>query len=443
MPRVLIIAYHFYPDLEVGAVRSVKFAKYLPAFGWEPYILTVNPRYYRSFDNPGQEFGFPIYRTSKWPTLDDLYLNLKNKIRSNKKPGNDPENGPNYSTISIDEKREYKRPLWKRLLDSLSATPDKNIGWLFPAVFNAIRLIRKNKIDVIYSSGPPWTCHLIGLIAKLFTGRKLVVDFRDPWESRPNVPSRLSVKIGDHLKNAVITKSDHVVTSTPLLTDKFKNNYHLSDDKCSTILNGFDEEDFVGRAKSTKMNNDPLNILYAGTLYTQRDPSSFFAAISELIEENFLRKEEIRIEFLGKNDFGENRTKNVLRIFGLEDITFSFDAVPKDIFYDKIIDADVLLLIQSGSSRNLIPGKTFEYLATGNTILALISEGATHNLLCEFDNVLIADIDDKEKIKDCIKIIVNERSISTNISPENKIKLQKLTRRGQTEKLVQILNKLI
>ena len=99
--------------------------------------------------------------------------------------------------------------------------------------------------------------------------------------------------------------------------------------------------------------------------------------------------------------------------------------------------------MQSADADNLIPGKTFEYLATGNIILALISKGATSDLLSEFDNVLIADSNDKDQIKVCIKRINNEKSTLSKIPSNYKMKLRMLTRRVQTEKLAQILNRLI
>ncbi len=445
MPKVLIIAYHFHPDLEVGAVRSVKFAKYLPSYGWDPYILTVETRYYPTVDTSDHEYSFKIHRTSKWLTLDDLISMLKKKIKRHKNPENNSGQKISDSTASAGERLPIRRPLWKKLIDSLSATPDEHIGWFFPGVFAAIKLIRKNKIDIIYASGPPFTGHLIGLAAKFFTGRKLVVDFRDPWTMGVRLyahSNKLSDFVERCLERAVITKARLIITATPLIASQFKNKYYLKDGKCSTIFNGYDEEDFEGRVKMTKNKNEPLSFLYAGTLYMGRDPSAFFEAVSELIAENLINKEEIRIEFVGKNDLGDAKIRNLIRELKLDGIVFSSGPIPKDRYFDKIMNADVLLVIQSEMANSAIPGKTFEYLATGNKILALIPPGMTSEFLSQFNSVLEAGINDKKAIKNCITKLMNERNIGTNTIESDKVKLREITRRKQTEKLAQIMSNL-
>ena len=193
MPKVLMIAYHFYPDLEVGAVRSVKFARYLPEFGWEPYVLTTDLCHIPKQDKSPLGFDCSIYRVSKWPTIDDGYMWLKKRIRS-PQPSMNAAAEQSKQITKADNQIPPAPPFWKRFISSLSQTPDENIGWLIPAAREAARLIKKHRINVIYTSGPPHTCHLVGLSAKLLTGRKLVVDFRDPWTS--------GIRIGSHF-NAV------------------------------------------------------------------------------------------------------------------------------------------------------------------------------------------------------------------------------------------------
>ena len=167
MNKILIISYHYHPDLAVGAMRAVKFAKYLPENGWEPVILTVKSKYHSQIDISKSSDNCKVYRTLKLPVFDDIYLKLKSILLSDK--SNNKNNSYSNSDPSGNSEELLKRtPLWKRMIFSFSNTPDNKIGWILPGVFKGLRIIKQENIDVIYSSGPPWTCHIIGLLLKLF-----------------------------------------------------------------------------------------------------------------------------------------------------------------------------------------------------------------------------------------------------------------------------------
>jgi glycosyltransferase involved in cell wall biosynthesis len=446
MPKILLIAYHFHPDLEVGAVRSVKFAKYLPDFGWEPFVLTVDSRHIPKVDQSPLGFECRIFRTGKWPTLDDGYRWFKRKVRTRKPSAANGKDDQMQSAKMDVASRADLPPFWKRFISSLSQTPDDAIGWLVPASINAVRIIRKYKIDVIYTSGPPHTCHLVGLIAKLLTGRKLAVDFRDPWTSGNRIGSHfnaVSLAAERFLERRLMSRADMVVSSTEAITGQLTNRHSLPARKIATIPNGYDEDDFKGRTRIAPISGKPLVFLYAGTLYMGRDPSPLFRAIAELISCGELGKNEINLEILGNVEYGQGRLRRIIDSLGIEDIVKIDAPLPRDRYFDQIINADALILMQSESAGPQIPGKTYEYLATGNDILGLLPEGATRDYLRNFKNVFLADPSDLNNIKECIIGIKNHaRQSSGNFDINNEL-LQSITRRQKAQDLANLLNGII
>lgn len=405
MKKILMLAYHFHPDPSVGALRSVKFAKYLPSFGWEPHVVSVDSRFYGTKDKVPLDFDCTIQRTGKWPTPSDLYLNLKSVFGRISKHRNVIGQ---KDAIGEDEVADLKhqRVKWRQFLNSLWSTPDLHVGWLCPAVRRSVDLIRREGIDVIYSSGPPHTAHIVGWITKLITGKKLVTDFRDPWSfalvHKTGTPS-YAIAIEQYLERKVISASDLVLTTVPELRDKFIESYGpLLNGKCYSILNGFDEEDFAGLQRHPKSPNKPITLLHAGTLYYGRDPSKFCEVVACLLREGTIDRRELVIKFVGSVDLSLAGIRKVVAENDLsENVVFS-QRVDRATYLSMIMNADILLLVQSSLASLAIPAKTFDYLATGNEIIALVGSGSTSNYLAGIERAHVTDLDDTTSIRSAI-----------------------------------------
>ena len=441
MKKILLIAYHYYPDLQVGAQRTIKYVKYLPQFGWEPHVLSVDPRHYPQVDDAPLGFDCPVYRTSRWPLPDDIYKWLK-RILS----GNGQQSASSGEAPAGNSKRAQAPavPAWKKFLNSLSMTPDNFSGWYLPAVIAARRLIRKHRYDVIYSSGPPQTCHMVGLTAHRLTGTPWVADFRDPWL----FPKGRDRHVLDWTKNFDIKYEAQtaryaslVITTTDEWRDHLKQLYHpLLEHKCHTIINGFDTDDFkaIGE-RQPKDTSKPVTLLYAGNLYAGRDPSTMLKAAGELVSEGFIAAGDIAFEFYGNNDIDMNRISRITSDYDLQSCVRFNSPVGRDQYLKLLREADVLILIQAASGRVHIPAKAFEYLGTGNEILTLTSEGATRNFMSGFDNVSIAELDNEGEIKAAMRnLIIRVKSGTPGTGSDEK--LQSITKRALTEKFAGLLD---
>jgi hypothetical protein len=130
MNKILMITYHFYPDLAIGAQRTNKYAKYLPHVGWQAYILSVVPKDYDQLDKSSPEFDCPVYRCVRWPVISELYIKLKQTLRTRRSPS---EAKGSASRAPSAEAAAVSRSWLQKFVYTISATPDGFIGWYIPA----------------------------------------------------------------------------------------------------------------------------------------------------------------------------------------------------------------------------------------------------------------------------------------------------------------------
>ena len=172
MKKILIITYYWPPSGGAGVQRWLKFSKYLPEFGYEPVILSVDEKEasYAQLDysllaeiNP----GMAIHKTRTFEPYN-LYRKLSNKKEI-------PYGGfSNQKRITLFEK-------FSRFVRGNLFVPDPRKGWNRFAYKKAAELIRREQIEVVVTSGPPHSTHLIGRRLKRHFGVKWIADFRDPW----------------------------------------------------------------------------------------------------------------------------------------------------------------------------------------------------------------------------------------------------------------------
>ncbi len=442
--NILLIVFHFYPDTAIGAIRSEKFVKFLPELDWNPFVLTVKNKYFRNKSDEQPDFKCPIYRTGKLPILGDFYRKFKSwQKRNNNSSSNDQE----HSKLAGDKKDYSSTNVtsnWKKYINILSSIPDEHMGWIIPATIKAIRLIRKNKIDIIYSSSPPHTCHIIALLVKMFTNCKWVADFRDPWSMAIKsgyVDVPIYRKIENYLEKRVILKADMIISTTVDIQKSFQGLYpEIDKEKYFTVYNGYDEAEMPDCPKPDN-GKGYVQFLYAGNLWGGRDPYALIEAVGVITCAENLDLPKIRIDFYGTFEIDPQKTDKSIDKYELRD-NIAFNKPVKRTEYLNIISkADILILMQGPLQSTCIPAKTFEYLATGNSILALVTPGATADFLSKFKNVEMAHPYKNDEIETAILQILKNYKDRLSLDPEHFNKLQKYTRKNQTIYLAELLNK--
>lgn len=359
--KVLIIAYYFPPMGMGGVQRVAKFVKYLPQFGWQPVVLTVKDVEYLWHDSSLMEDIPEEVRVKRSGSLDPLrILFLIKKIfkAKNKKS---------------DRRSEFYTERKSRFL-SWFLFPDNKIGWLPWALAKGFFLCRRERIDLIFSTSPPLTSHLLGYLLKLFTGTRWVSDYRDLWGGgyqHEHLPTPLHGWLKNRLQRTFLKKADGVVSVNRLLSQRLKEKQTRLV-KSVTIPSGFDPEDFE-IAKKTQP--DFLSIVYAGTFSPDHNPQPFFVALSDLLRENLIPKNRVKFFHIGVSA-GISVEALVAR-YDLGDVVEKKGYLPHREAVKFMSGAHLFLLAITPRQKGevVITGKVFEYMAARRPILAVVPPG--------------------------------------------------------------------
>jgi len=393
-PRILLAAYHFPPSAAVGGLRISRFARFLPEFGWRPYVLTVNEA--DRGEREGTDHsrlagldGISITRTREFSGILDAYTWIKRKVQSLKV--NQPASRALVSLPVRPDRRETLKQRLKRYVTSLFVLlPDEHKNWAAYAVIPAIRLIRRHHIGYILTSAPPHSVHFIGLVAKMFTRVVWIADFRDPWlemlrDAPPQEQSRLSDRLETWMEARVMHNADKVLTTTERMRQSMIARYpHLPAEKFLCLPNGIDMARLAGSDGEDKYG--PLTIAYAGSLYLDRTPEPLFAALSELVNEGNACLDDFRIKLVGNcRTIGDIDTEAVARRFGIAPAVELIDRVPYSEAVQIMRRSHLLLVLAPPKNTLMLPAKIFDYLGSGSKLLALADGGATADLLVETD----------------------------------------------------------
>jgi glycosyltransferase involved in cell wall biosynthesis len=373
--RVLIITYYWPPSGGSGVQRWLKMSKYLPAFGWEPWIFTPeNPAFTvrdesLSADVPpeAEVIRFPIWEPYR------LYYRIGKWLgRSVETPADQ---------ISTGKKSFFQSAsAWIR---GNFFVPDARAFWVKPSAGFLEGLITQNGIRHVITTGPPHSLHLIGLeLKKRIPSITWLADFRDPW-SEWNLLDTLSLSAWSRMRHVrlerkVLAGADVVLTIGPYFVDRFQK---LGAHRVELLTNGFDESDFrdIPRKRS-----EYLTIRHTGIVDELRDPRPFFEALKEAGRQQPSLLARIRVEFIGHvNAALRAEVEEDAELHNL--ITFC-PPVPHKKLLELYGETDLMLLILGNNAQALgnLPGKFFEYLATGNPILAVgPTDGDTATILRE------------------------------------------------------------
>ena len=381
---ILFIAYHFPPSAAVGGQRIANFASAMRQFAWRPRVLTIPDEQVEALDR-GRLKGLedlPIEKAAVLPTIADagnrLWSTLRGAGKASARPAAAARPAANAS-------REPKaRGGVRRFVLSLLALPDWQRGWCLPATLRALRVVRRERIDWILTSCPPYSVHLIGLAVKLATGRRWAADFRDPWmttgSKRLYPTSGLSMRIERWLERLVVTHADLVLFNVDRLRNAYRSRYaDLPGAKFVYIPNGI--RDTRVAAPATKY--DQFTICYTGSLYVGRSPEPVMQAIARLRDEGKLPARGIRLKLVGQcGTIDGVPTAAVVAKYGLQEFVDVEGPVPYAAAFEMVQRSHLALLLAPNLPYQ-IPAKFYDYLAAGTRMLAIAEEGGTADVLAE------------------------------------------------------------
>ena len=427
MKKALVITYYWPPSGGGGVQRWLKFVKFLREFDWDPVVYTPsNPDFELQDDDLLDDIplGIKILKRPIWEPFG-LYRVLFGKKAIQKQGVVVESSNSILSKIAVWVRGNY-------------FIPDSRLFWVRPSVNYLTKYLKTNKVDVIITTGPPHSMHLIGLELKQRLGIKWLADFRDPW-SNWDVLDQL--KLSDKSRNThrkleskVLFEADQIITVSPSLKNSL---LELGANKVEVITNGYDLDSLELETNKP----DKFRIAYAGLLTRGRNPKMLWEALNEVASENPEFKRDLEINLAGTIE--ADVIKSIESCSDISDVLCNNGYKSHTEVINVYKKSAVLLLVISNTDNAswILPGKMFEYMALKKPIISVgrVKSDAS-DILMDAGYDPCFDYDDKEGMKaffvSAYLKYTENGDLNTNISAD------KYHRRQLTKSLAACLDQL-
>ncbi|OAD21247.1 glycosyl transferase group 1 [Candidatus Thiomargarita nelsonii] len=426
--KALIISYYFPPYGGGATVRIHSFVKYLPKEGIIPIILTAKSEYYDSTYLDNQLL------TEYWADVT-IY-------RSKVLFGGTLKKAKEEALVGAEESFSLKRSVKKAIKNLL--IPDEHIFWLMGSLGSIKDIMRQHKIDVIISTGPPFSAHLLAALIARKYNILTILDYRDLWSDNEFYSKgKLSNKLHSLLEKFTINSAKHVICTNLAAKKAMITKFELEHSNISVIENGYDGEvlfDALHNANKP-LSDKIIRINYIGSLTRKRTPKYFLLAVKKFTQ--LYSTKTIEIGFIG---YTADSHIKLVHDMNLESVVKFYGSVPRKQALEIMCNSEVLVILQrkSEGGRTAIPGKLYEYLAIGKPIITMDEGfGASSQFLQSLKLPFISEYDDVDAILgNIVKIYFNYKDIHSQfLSQKNIVKTYE--RSEQAKKLAYIVTKKI
>ena len=354
MKKVLFITYYWPPSGKASLHWPLKIIKYLPQFGWQPVVLTVEEDTFSAKDESllkEIDNNLKVFKSKSFEPFD-LYKKFTGKKKDEQLIASD--------TIStVNKSLTHRISIWIRMNLFI---PDARVGWYFNAVNQGKKILEKEKIDAIVSIGPPHTTHLIGMTLSKQIHVPHIPVFIDPWVDiiyyKNFKRSKLTLLIDNYLERKVLSNSKAAVFVTKTMQEDYIRKYPLLRNKSEVCYWGYNEEDFEN---ITSSNPKEEIIIHAGNIFDYQNPKVFWVRVKDEID----RGRNIKIKFIGTVSGG---IKQAIEESGLTSRTEFLGFLHYKVMLEELSRASYLLVCATEPRH--VPGKLFEYLRIGKPIIA-------------------------------------------------------------------------
>ncbi len=375
--RLLMVAYHF-PPLRgsSGIQRTLRFVQHLPRCGWEPLVLTANPRAYED-------------------TSDDQMREI-------------PDGTVVRRAFALNTARHLS--LFGRYPGAL-ALPDRWATWRFDAVSAGMAMIKRYKPDAIWSTYPIATAHVIGSTLARRSGLPWIADFRDPMAQDGYPSDPRAWKAYRRIEEDALRHAAASVFTTPGCAQLYRDRYPDIDARKSVVIeNGYDEETFA-RAEADRVappdsTDARFVLLHSGVVYPdERDPRPLFAALGQLKRSGVLSAATFCLRL--RASAYDPMLAALAAEHDIADLVSLEPAIPYHAALQEMLGVDGLLILQASNCNQQIPAKLYEYVRAKRPVLALTDPiGDTAATLRGAGLTSIARLDDVASIVAAIPAFV-------------------------------------
>mgnify|MGYP000087220524 CR=1 FL=1 len=431
--RVMIITPGIPPYAGSGVYRTLRFIRHLDQLGWGVSVLSIRENCIRG--NLPRDAAL-LQRIPEKVKIERTHATRLLEALLRLRDGSGKETGQQQEKQNIHTKNTTNQPKQTSAFQDLKDFISTLLRWVPWAILRGRKIVKQEKTEILYTSGPPHSCHLIGLALQTLTGLPWVADFRDPWtrqawideETKQTWHHRWKMK----LEHRVITSAHRIILNTDEMRDDFSAFYSdIPSKKFTAIYNGFDPEDTLKPPNKVE-NQKVFTITHAGSLYKKRTPMGFLKALSELIDEKKIASDKIRVRLIGRCEIDGVQAE--IDRLGLKSCVELIAWVTHEESLQAIAASDLLLLIQPGTGLQ-IPGKIFEYIMLKKNVLALTDDGATSNVVKNYELGAVAQPMDITSIKDILFRFYEQRFISKPLSEGYQRALEDFNAQALTKQL--------
>lgn len=413
--------------------RVLKFVKYLPEFGWEPIVITVDGGDFPAEDTSLIEEIPDSVAVHRVPALEpySLYRTFTGKSQDAHIPVGTLAKGDSSSGWTERLARWIRANLF---------VPDARIAWTFPVVRQAKKLMSEYKVDAIFSSSPP---HSVQLAARRIANREglpWIADFRDPWTDiyyyQDLNRGSLTKYIDARLEQKVLQSADGVITVSPELVRNLRNK--APEQQFTQLPNGYDKSDF---AEDHQHSFSKFSLAYIGNLKANQNPTTLWEVLAENVQNEPGFARDFELQLTGKI---HPQVTQSLSHFGLTEWAHIDGYVPHVEATRQMQESAVLLFIvpEARENKGILTGKLFEYLAAGRPLLPIgppDGDAATILNVCNTGSML--HYEDKKGLTTLISQLYSQwkaGDMTTQIPSESKVR--QFERREQSRILSSLLN---
>lgn len=403
-----MVAYHFPPmNVSSGIQRTLRFAQYLPDLNWEPAVLTVHPRAYPGVSDASLAEVPPTLRVHRAFALDTAkHLAVFGRY-------------PRFLCI-----------------------PDRWWTWWLGSLLPAVSLIRRFRPDVLWSTFPVATAHLIGYTLHRITGIPWVADFRDPMAQTGYPSDALTHRAYEWIEYQALKHCQRATFTAPGAVKLYADRYpDIPASRFTIVENGYDESAFEGAPQVARSRDasDPVVLVHSGTIYpSERDPRPFFAALAALLKNGKVKPGALRVilRATGCDDY----LRPLIREQGIDSIVFLEPMLSYRDALAEMLSADGLIVLQAANCNYQVPAKLYEYLRAKRPILGLTDPvGDTASVLLKAGIDTIAPLDSQGDIEQLLARFLD--LIRANTAPvASDAQVASVSRKAKTIEMASVLD---
>ena len=405
---VLLVAFHFPPLVgSSGIQRTLRFAQYLPEFGWKPIVLTVTPNVYEGSDARTEEQippGCEVVRVRCFDTARHLSL-------AGRYPG-------------------------------FMAIPDRWASWWWLGARQGASVCRDRQVSAIWSTYPIATAHRLGAAIARRTGLPWIADFRDPM-AQPGYPADpRRWRAYRNIEETAAREAAKMVFVTPSALETYRELFaDTPRERFALLENGYDESVFESAraALITPLEGRPLVILHSGVVYpSERNPTALMDALASLKASGRIVAGQFVLRFRAAAH--ERMIRELAESRGVAEFVELAPPVPYREAISEMMSVDGLLVMQGRNCNAQIPAKLYEYLRAGRPMLGLADpQGDTGRTMLEAGIEHVAMMEDADAITRVLPEFLGAlRAGSAPVVPRERI--ARFSRRALTGSLATLLN---